>query len=333
MGTATRWFRQQIFCGLFVAILAGSWIHCRAQSGASDFRNERSVGSSFNGRVVASNGPLQRDTRIELRSTTGQTVCSTYTDASGSFHCSDVVPGLYQLIVSSERNEQTVDISVGNFRPEVTIKVPDAKINQDQTRSVSVSELMVPAKARKVFEKAAERFQRADLAGTRAELDKALEIWPRFAAALTLRGVLKMHSRVPHDAIQDFNAALDVDRSYGLAYIGLAANHNATGKFDEALKVLDRGRPYLTQMWQLHYETSKSLLGKRAFTRAIEEANRASAMLGQDTPGVCLIKSQAYLNLDNARAARTEIENYLKRNHGGPGIERLRQLLGSINDR
>jgi tetratricopeptide (TPR) repeat protein len=192
---------------------------------------------------------------------------------------------------------------------------------------------MVPSKAWKAFQKATERFQKSDLAGARLQLDKAIELWPRFAAALTLRGVLKTHSALPHDAVEDFNAALDADRTYGLAYIGLAENHNATGNFDEAMNVLDRGSAYLTQMWQLHYEVSKALFGKKSFSRALQEASRASTMLGHELPGLCFIKAEAYVNLGDARAARTELETYLKENGNRPGADRLHQLLASLNTR
>lgn len=329
MRTATVCSRQRISFGLLVMIFAAASMQSAAQNAPFTSHNDQN-GGTLSGLVITSSGSSKRDALITLRAITGQTLCTAFTDEAGSFHCPDVPAGIYQLIVSSEGNEQSIDISVANVNPEITITLSDGHTSQDQSNAVSVSELMVPSKARKSFRKATERFKKADLAGARSEVDKALEMWPRFAAALTLRGFIKEHSTTPQDAVNDFNAALDVDRSYGLAYIGLAANYNDTGDFDKALSVLDRGTPYITLMWQSHYEISKALLGKRAFARALQEASRASTLFGDDTPGLCFVKAQAYLNLGNARAAREQVETFLKKNSNRPGVERLRQLLATL---
>jgi hypothetical protein len=39
----------------------------------------------------------------------------------------------------------------------------------------------------------------------------------------------------------------------------------------KSYSVLDRGKPYLMKMWQLHYENSKALLGEKVFNRAYKK--------------------------------------------------------------
>lgn len=189
---------------------------------------------------------------------------------------------------------------------------------------------MVPPGAKKCFDKASKLLHKNKVDDALKELNKALGMWPRYAAALSLRGFLEMTRNQHQKALNDFSAAVANDPGYAPAYVGLAADYNRTGKFDMALKVLDRSKPFTSGSWQLHFEASKALLGMKSFTSALKEANEASKIYGQELPDFRLVRAQAYLQLKQTEAAIRELRECLAKESKGPRAEKIRQFLSAL---
>ena len=181
--------------------------------------------------------------------------------------------------------------------PSVPRTVDCSGENSAHGSTVTAAQLTLPAEARTSFNNALKLFAKKDFDAARSQVVRALQICPRFAAALTLRGVLRVVGSQDQQAREDFRMALKIDPSYSLAYIGLAADYNLIGQFDQALNILRESAPFTARLWQSHFEASKALFAKGLFSRAIHEANQASLLYGRDMPDLHLIKAASYLGL------------------------------------
>ena len=287
--------------------------------------------ASLHGQVVTSNGQKPRDVRIEVRNSTGRTISNVLVGSIGYFEIRDLEPGFYEVIASSGTEQTTETVDITSFDTPLTIRIGSERSAAPEQAAVSVNALTVPSGARKAFEAADRLLGKNDFEGAMNQTNKALEVCPKFAAALTLRGVLKMHNNHPQEAMDDFTAALQADSGYHLAYVGLAADYNLIGRFDEALRVLDQASSLSAQSWQAHFEASKALLGKKSFDRALQKANLAAKLLGHDTPMLHVVKAYSYLGLKDKNSAAIELRQYLRQEKGGAQTDKFRALLNDIS--
>src|SRR5262245_14655038 len=141
------------------------------------------------------NGQPVSDARIEVHNIrTGAVIASGYTNGVGGFELANVPAGIYEIVAISGLSEVRERINFPSA-PNINLTVPNAARTPTDTggsSTVSVAQFQVPKKARELFKKAqaAARKQKPDeeskyLAG-------ALEVYPDFADALTLRGIRKL---------------------------------------------------------------------------------------------------------------------------------------------
>jgi hypothetical protein len=288
------------------------------------------IPASLHGQVVTATGQPLSDVRIELRSMTGRTISSTWAGISGLFYISNLESGVYEVVATSGVDQSVERVNIPSLETQLTVQIGSSRPSNHTDGTVSVTGLAVPSGARKAYEKAARLLQKNDMAGAWNQLTIALQMWPKYAEALTLRGVLKLQSNGLQDAMKDFAAALELDQGYPLAYIGLAAGYNLTGRFDDALSILNQARSLKMQSWQVRYETSKALLGKKIFDRALQEASQAGRLLGHDLPSINIVKAKAYIGLKNTNSATAELQRLLQKENSGPEADESRALLASM---
>jgi tetratricopeptide (TPR) repeat protein len=261
---------------------------------------------------------------------TGRVISSTWAGVSGSFYISNLESGVYEVIASSGIDQSIETVNISCMETQLTLQMGSSRSPNHTGGTVSVAALSVPSDARKAYERAVRLLQKNDMTGAWNQLNTALQMWPKYAEALTLRGALKLQRNGLQDAMRDFAAALESDRGYPLAYVGLAAGYNMTERFDDALRILDQAASLKIQSWQAHYETSKALLGKKMFDRALQEANQAGKVLGQDLPSINIVKARAYIGLKNTNSATAELQRLLQRKKTGPEAAESRALLASM---
>ena len=315
-----------VICGL--ASLNPMQVHAQREHFSAPGAASR---ASLHGQVVTTNGQKPGDVRIELRNSLGRTISTVLVGSSGWFEIDDLEPGFYEVVASSGTEQSTATVNVSSLDTPLTIQIGSAHPATHERAAVSVNALTVPSGARKAFEAADRSLEKNDLSGAWNQVNRALQAYPKFAAALTLRGVLKMYSNRPQEAMGDFTAALEADRTYHLAYVGLASDYNQIGRFDEALRVLDQASSLSAQSWQAHFEASKALLGKKSFDRALQKANQAATLLGHDFPMLNVVKAYAYLGLKDTNSAATELRQYLRKESTGAQADQARAILAKID--
>ncbi len=116
--------------------------------------------------------------------------------------------------------------------------------------TVSVAQMKVPEKARKLLEKAQSCLDKRKLQEADTYVSQALEVYPDFAEALTMRGLMFLDGHHLDDAAASLEKSTRADSSYAMGYIVLGAVYNMQSRFDDAIRVLDRGLTLKPQSWQ-----------------------------------------------------------------------------------
>src|SRR5262249_39796678 len=142
---------------------------------------------------------------VQLRSSgTGAPVATVYTNRTGQFEFTSVSAGDYLVVAEAGIATASQQISAAEADPAVALVLPrDPSADAGGRDSVSVAQFQVPDKARKLFRKAQEATDKRKLDDARKYLAEALDICPRYAAALTLRGILQLDAHDYEAATHD----------------------------------------------------------------------------------------------------------------------------------
>jgi tetratricopeptide (TPR) repeat protein len=291
-------------------------------------------GSHISGVVVGSDGAPQADVRVEIRSEqTGSTIASGYTNTGGAFEFDGLPLAAYEVVASHGLAESRERLALGDIGINLKIRLNTRNADAaqaDGNATVSIAEYKVPQKARDAFHKAEAALAKHRDDEVTKQLSKALEIYPEYAAALTLRGVLCLDAQTPQRAIDDFDKAIHSDPSYALAYTGLAAALNRLEKFDDALRSASRATALAPRSWQSYFEMAKSYVGKADYEHALQQLTKAQALTPTEYAPIHLVRAHVMLALKNYSNAVDELQAFLTLAPKDPNSNAARETLDKV---
>ncbi|MBV9608131.1 MAG: tetratricopeptide repeat protein [Acidobacteria bacterium] len=291
---------------------------------------------SIVGSVTSGQSHALGNVRIEVRDMmAGTAVSSTYTNDFGSFELSNLAFGTYEVVATSGLSEAREIVRVRSAQTTVSLHLDGQSSNaQASDRSgrntVSVNDFKIPKKARDAFRKAEQALQSSKVDEAMTHIAKALEAYPRYAAAMTMRGILKLDKDAAQDAVNDLEQAIQYDPGYPTAYLALAATYNRLSRFDDSIRTVDRGIALSPNSWQGYFELGKAYVGKGDYTTAVKHLNKAEDMAPKDFALVHLVKAHAMLALQDYSTAMLELESYLTKHPQGPDSEAARKTLDEV---
>ncbi|MGZ4789957.1 MAG: tetratricopeptide repeat protein [Terriglobales bacterium] len=260
---------------------------------------------------------------------TGHSMVGTYTFTNGTFHIDNLRRGSYELVVTSGLAEQRVQVDLDGDR-EVTIRLSTAQVSAGDTATVSVSQMKVPGKARRMLQKAEEAFRKARLDEAFGFVQKALGMYPDYAKALTLRGILNMQKGDNKDAQPDLEKAVQLDYGDGMGFIALASLYNNQGMFDRAQQTLDHGMSLNPNAWQVHMEMARAQIGKGDFAAAVRSLDRAMPVAPPTVSVLHLLRAQALIGIQAYSDAINELQSYLEKSPEGANSDQARSTLAQL---
>jgi tetratricopeptide (TPR) repeat protein len=198
--------------------------------------------------------------------------------------------------------------------------------------TVSLARLRVPDKARDQLIKATAAYKKNNLDEALRRANAAIAIAPAYPEALTFRASIELDQDRFDAAMNDLQQSLQTDPQFGLAYLELGAVLNHLGRYDEALRNLERNTQYDSPSWQCAYEMSRAWLGKRDYARMLEAVNRAASLGGTAMMGstIHFVRGHALAELNEYRQASAELEMYLSAEPNGNLAGMARELLSRI---
>ena len=292
------------------------------------------MGGSISGSLRTSQGAPVVNARIELLDgSTGQVKDSTYTNPNGSFTLMTIPDGMYEIVAvagldeSRERVQVRGDLSTLNM----VLRGSEVAASRAGNRAtVSVAQMRVPEKARNLLEKAQNALDKRKLQEANRYVTEALEAYPDFAEALTMRGLMDLDAKRLDDAAANLEKSIQADRSYAMGFIVLGAVYNMQSRFDDAVRVLDRGLTLMPQSWEGMFELGKAELGKGNYEAAIRRLNKASDLAPVQYPPLHLAKAHALLGMKNFSEASSELEAYLEQDPKSPNAAAVRESLDQV---
>ena len=271
--------------------------------------------------------------RVDLQDTfSGRFVANTFTFTNGTFEIRDVPKGGYDVIATVGLREARGHVDYpGNG--DINLRMPQALAADNSvgsSNSVSMSQMKVPGKARKLFQKAMDAFRMSKLDDALSFVQKALGMYPDYAQALTLRGVMSMQRGDTRQAEPDLQKAVELDYSDDAGFVALASLYNTEGKFDDALQILDRGMSVHPNSWQALSEKARAQIGKHDFDGALKSLAKADNYVPPTVAYLHLFRAQALMGLNNLPGAVLEINNYLAKDPTGANAETARKMLARL---
>jgi tetratricopeptide (TPR) repeat protein len=290
--------------------------------------------TSISGLVTGSDGAPVADAHIELRNEhTGQTVVSAYTNVGGSFQFSNFPPGQYELVATLGLSEARQHLTVNDVGANLKIRLNTsnaAAAQADGNSTVSVAEYKVPQKARDAFHKAQEAMAKNRPEEAGKQLTKALDIYPDYAPALTLRGVLSLDANKTQAAVDDFDKAIHSDPGLAMAYTGMAAAMNQLHKFDDAVRSAGQAVALAPRAWQSYFEMAKAYIGKTDYRSALVQLSKAQEFETTDYAPIHLVRAHALVAVQEYKDAMSELQAFLTLAPNDPNSEMARQALEKI---
>jgi Tfp pilus assembly protein PilF len=160
----------------------------------------------------------------------------------------NVPVGTYHLIVSGQNLTDTDSGSImldSTGSPEVEVKVRRAN-EAEQTPSasagalVSAADLAIPLKAQKEFDKANGLMAKRDLNGAVQDLNKAIGIYPSYAAAYNNLGALYARLGDHGKEREALEKAVSINDHFAPAYVNIGKMNIASGNFADAEFALNK---------------------------------------------------------------------------------------------
>lgn len=269
------------------------------------------------------------DVRVELNDANGTMVGSVYTNPAGRFEFSRVAPGTYTVVATAGLQQASERVDTTNFSNSVNVRMQGVSKPADgvEGNSISIAQYRVPAKAREAYRKAHEDVEKGKTDDAHKHLAKALELYPNYADALTLRAVLALNQRDSQSAVADLDKAIQIDGNSAMAYMVMGSALNMEGKFDEAIRSLQRGQSLAPNYWQGYFELGKAYIGKADYPGALKQFDRAQSLATEDYPLISLLRAHALLAMKQFPEAMAALQAFLQKDPHGPNSEQAQKML------
>jgi tetratricopeptide (TPR) repeat protein len=306
-----------------------------AQRGRSPGVSRRVQGVDLTVRVMfASTESAASRFRVQLMSSVGIPVGDTFTDSTGQARFPSVMPGNYRVRVSgneiedTESDSFTVDaMQLSAMQMVFVKKIEAAKAGSEPAGGViSAAALNIPEKARNEFKKALEETEKKKFEEAIKHLNKATEIYPHYAQAFDLLGVITAQSS-PSDAKKYFEQAIAADEQYPQAYVHLAKAEITQKDFNRAITLLSKGSQLDPRSAECLFLLAYSDLQLRRLDDAISTAERAHTLEHNDFVLIHFIAGEAYARKGQRAQAIEHYSQYLKEAPMGPQAEQAKEVI------
>ena len=222
----------------------------------------------------------------------------------------------YKIIVTAEGYQPgNAQVDMGYYASRFpTIYLTPLGAEEDSSTSFGehVTDLAAPKKARKEYEQGHDALQAKDLASARKHFEKAIEIDPCYARALTELGVvLTLQGDLP-SAESSFQKSIHCDGGFWKPIFRLGILLDMEKKYSEGESILQQSLRVAPSDWQPYYRLGAVHQHAGQYKEANEEYLKAESLSGAVPAEVHLRLADAYLQQKEYDQAYTELQTYLQ---------------------
>ena len=199
--------------------------------------------------------------------------------------------------------------------------------------TISVTSMAAPKDAMRAYEKA-QKVRDEKPAEAEKDLNKAVKIYPQFAAAWTLLGDIHRERREFDAARTEYAQAIAADPQFVNPSYGLTMIAAQEKKWDDASRLSDQVIKLNAAAYPMAYFINAAAnYNLQKFEPAEESAKKFKALDMQHShPDVCLLLSYLYSGKQDYAAAAREIRDYLAIAPNSPDAESLKKDAQRFED-
>jgi tetratricopeptide (TPR) repeat protein len=242
----------------------------------------------------------------------------TVADPGGKFKFKELRPGTYTLVVAVPRQgekQQTIDVGPtladSRGRIDVTIQI-ERRLPSEESRAVAATQLSVPDRARREYEKAQERLGQHDVPGAIQYLKNALDLAPQFSAAWNNLGTIAYQSSEYENAEKHFREALRHDPDSYAPLVNLGGALLSLKRPEEALPINLQAVKERPDDALAHSQLGQSYLRVDQIEPAERHLKQAKALDVRHFSFPQLVLAEIYARKEDYAAFVSELEEFLR---------------------
>jgi tetratricopeptide (TPR) repeat protein len=286
-------------------------------------------------RILYENGrPVGANIRVEVQGAYGGMVTFGNTDTSGMVRFSRLEPGKYKLHITGDgvATKDTGEIDLTDVGPRYTYQVQvEASSGPGQASSGFTLDASIPPDAGKEFDKGNESIKSKDWASAQKHLEKAVSIYPKYAAAQNFLGVVYLNLKMNEKAVEAFKTAAQLDDH------SVEANRYL-GEFYYENHDLKQAEPYLQHATsdepknaQLLLALANCQLRNGEPDQALATAQKVHALPDHKKYAAAhLISGQVLADKGNAKGAADEYRLFLKEDPNSPMAPKVKDAVAQL---
>ncbi len=297
------------------------------------------AGNNFQGRVRFENNAPAQFVQVELW-TDGEASWRTITqtDRTGKFQVGTPCMVIQYKIETPGYSPVygRVDMSVKPCRVSewVTLK----QIRKEGAGGTPASGVMdsriaaIPPEAKAEFEEGQRLVRGNDFAGATPHLQKAVDLYPKYAEAYQLLAVAQLQTNQGQQAEASLVKAIGIEDRMPKAQYLLGVLYAMTNRVELAEKPLNRFAELDPQNPDAHFELARVEFALHKFLEAEVQA-RTAIKLKETKPGAYIVLGYALLRQKKVDDAKHAFQQFLKMDSSGPMATDVKDLLAQIDQR
>lgn len=268
------------------------------------------------------------------------TVQTMYTNAQGKADFWNVqAPGTYHVVVTGEGIQNadsglfevdTRKVAQAQYIEVRPTQAADTRTGGSKSSTVSASDLGVPSKARKELEEAGKAISKQDWSKAVELLNQAIAIYPQYAAAYNILGVVYANMNDPVHEREALEKAVSLDGHYAPAcqnlvklYLREKAYPQAETLLSKGLRVDPNNGVYLMLMADVQYMQGH-------YDAAIATVQRMHTVSTDHPATAHYIAAKAYEQKNRPQDALAEFQMFLKEEPTGQRADHVRSDIAKM---
>jgi len=244
----------------------------------------------------------------------------TSTDIQGRFDFDGLPNSTFHLTVEGQgfqAYDSFIDISMSKMAYEmITLRLdkdPDAKAvpPEGPKGSLNARIAQIPTEARKEFDLGKQSMQTNDAPTSLQHFHKAIDLYPNYAEAYQLMGVMNLETGKFADAEPQLAKATEIEPKLTTAFFALGICRNQMAKYAEAETALARGLELDPNSADGHYHIAEAYWNLGRFDDSEPHA-RKSLELKPDMAPAHVLLGNSMLRKRDAPGALKEFKEYLR---------------------
>jgi hypothetical protein len=231
-------------------------------------------------------------------------------------------PGYMPITATLPPNTDMNRVEMGNIRL--------ARIGGEKGATVSVTSLMVPKEAAREYDRAIKDLVDGKLDAARPRLEKAVELYPRYAEAWNELGRVRLAQKDREKAREAFNMAVSADAEFAPPYINIAAMSVQDKQWKEAAEAAGKALTINNANEMAAYLFAITTYNLNDLESAEKSALHASQLGQGKAPQVHSLLAEIYMAREDWSKAAEHARAYLQLAPSGPFAARMRESLSQM---